>query len=299
MTHSHADHVQDYSRAFAIGIGLNVLYIVVEAGYGFWTNSLALLADAGHNLSDVAGLLLAWGAEALRQRKPAPRRTFGYRKVSVLAALAGGILLLVAMGAIIWEAIGRFQTPAPLNGWTIIIVASIGVLINGFTAWLFIGGQKEDLNIRSAFLHMAADTGISLGVVIGGLFVLFTKQAWIDPMLSLLIAAIVLVGSWSLFRDSAILAMDAVPPGINPEQVEKYLEELQGVSGIHDLHIWAISTKETALTVHLIMSDGGQGDDWLAKIADELYHQFNICHATIQIERNESTCPMVVTSDPI
>ena len=285
MSHNHNPSPSDYNRAFAIGIALNVIYIVVETTYGFLAGSLALLADAGHNLSDVLGLLLAWGANYLVQRKPTQRHTYGWRKSSILAALANAIILLVAMGAIAWEAVQRFSDPAPVAGKTIIVVAAIGVVINTATALLFLSGRKKDLNIRGAFLHMAADAGVSAGVVVAGVVLLATGWLWIDPAVSLAITAIILVGTWGLLRDSFNLALDGVPAGIDPEAVKSYLAELPGVTGVHDLHIWAMSTSETALTVHLLKPNAGDDDTLIEQAGTELHDRFGIEHITIQWER--------------
>lgn len=283
--HNHDHSPSDYNRAFAIGIALNVIYIVVEATYGFLAGSLALLADAGHNLSDVLGLLLAWGANYLVQRKPTERHTYGWRKSTILAALTNAIILLVAMGAIAWEAVQRFSDPSPVAGKTVIIVAAIGVVINTATALLFLSGRKTDLNIRGAFLHMAADAGVSAGVVLAGVAILTTGWPWIDPVVSLTITAIILAGTWGLLRDSFNLALDAVPAGIDPEAVKTYLSDLPGVTGVHDLHIWAMSTSETALTVHLLKPDARDDDTLIEQASRELHDRFGIEHITIQWER--------------
>ena len=285
MSHNHDHSPSDYNRAFAIGVALNVIYIVVEATYGFLAGSLALLADAGHNLSDVLGLLLAWGANYLVQRKPTQRHTYGWRKSTILAALTNAIILLVAMGGIAWEAVRRFSDPSPVAGKTVIIVAAIGVVINTATALLFLSGRKTDLNIRGAFLHMAADAGVSAGVVLAGVVILATGWPWIDPVVSLTITAIILVGTWGLLRDSFNLALDAVPAGIDPEAVKTYLSDLPGVTGVHDLHIWAMSTSETALTVHLVKPDARDDDALIEQASRELHDRFGIEHITIQWER--------------
>jgi cobalt-zinc-cadmium efflux system protein len=283
--HNHNHSPSDYNRAFAIGVALNVIYIVVEATYGFLAGSLALLADAGHNLSDVLGLLLAWGANYLVQRKPTKRHTYGWRKSTILAALTNAIILLVAMGGIAWEAVRRFSDPSPVAGKTVIIVAAIGVVINTATALLFLSGRKTDLNIRGAFLHMAADAGVSAGVVLAGVVILTTGWPWIDPVVSLTITAIILVGTWGLLRDSFNLALDAVPAGIDPEAVKTYLSDLPGVTGVHDLHIWAMSTSETALTVHLVKPNARDDDALIEQASRELHDRFGIEHITIQWER--------------
>jgi cobalt-zinc-cadmium efflux system protein len=286
--HSHDRHVTNYNRAFAIGAALNIGFVVVEAVFGFLTDSLALLADAGHNLSDVLGLLLAWGANFLAQSPPSIRYTYGLRRSSILAALINSVVLLVAMGGIAWEAIQRFSNPASISGFTIIWVALIGVAINTATALLFVSGRKEDLNIKGAFLHMAADALVSVGVVLAGIAILTTGWLWFDPAISLIIVCIVVVGTWQLLKDSLNLSLDGVPDRIEPAAVRTFLAELPGVAQIHDLHIWAMSTTETALTVHLVMPEGHPGDRFLANVCEELHHHFGIEHSTIQIEINDS-----------
>ena len=283
--HGHSHAPANYNRAFAIGVALNVVYIVVEATYGILADSLALLADAGHNLSDVLGLLLAWGANYLAHRKPTERHTYGWRKSTILAALTNAIILLVAMGGIAWEAVQRISNPMPAAGKTIIIVAAIGVAINTATALLFLSGRKQDLNIRGAFLHMAADAGVSAGVVLAGGVILSTGWLWIDPAVSLIITAIILAGTWGLLRDSFNLALDAVPAGIDPEAVKSYLSDLPGVKGVHDLHIWAMSTSETALTAHLLKPDASDDDTLIEQAGRQLQERFGIAHITIQWER--------------
>ncbi len=282
-THSHKE-VKDYGKAFAIGIALNLIYIFIEAVYGFLINSLALLADAGHNLSDVLGLLLAWGASYLVKKSANGKYTYGFRKSSVLAALLNALILLVAIGAIIWEAFGRFASPQIIEGKTIMIVAGIGVIINSITALLFFSGRKTDLNIKGAFLHMAADAGISLGVVLVGFILLFTDFYWLDPVVSIVIALIIFWGTWGLLKDSVNLALDAVPDNINKKDVEEYLLSLPEIESIHDLHIWAMSTTETALTVHVVIDAPIDRNQFLDTISDQLDHKFNIIHTTIQIE---------------
>ena len=288
LGHSHHHAPKDFGRAFAIGVTLNVAFVVVEAIYGFLANSMALLADAGHNLSDVFGLLIAWGASVLHGRAPSTRFTYGLRSTSILAALANAIVLLIAVGAIAFEAIHRLGAPEPVGGVTVIVVAAIGVVINAVTAWLFIGGAKNDLNIRGAYLHMAADAAVSLGVVVAGLAILLTGWSWIDPAVSLVIAGVIVWGTWGLLRDSTNLAMHGVPAGINAIEVRTFLENRPGVARLHDLHIWPISTTETALTCHLVMPDGCPGDDFLAATAKELAATFGIGHATLQVERGDS-----------
>ncbi|MEO8440092.1 MAG: cation diffusion facilitator family transporter [Spartobacteria bacterium] len=291
MSHSH-QHQTDFGRAFAIGILLNTGFIAAEVVFGLLSDSLTLLADAGHNLSDVMGLLIAWGAINLERRSPTKRFTYGLRRTSVLAALANAILLLVSVGAIAWEAIRRLRDPAPVAGLTIIWVAALGVLINGITAWLFVGGRKGDLNIRGAFLHMAADAAVSAGVVVAGILILQTGWSLIDPISSLLIVVIILIGTWGLLRDSINLVLDAVPRGIDPGAVQTFLEALPGVEGIHHLHVWGLSTTETACTAHVVKREPQLDDQLLKTIAHELHERFGIEHTTIQFELCEGEdCP--------
>lgn len=282
--HSHTHEVKDFSKAFAIGIGLNVVYIIVEVIYGLIVNSLALIADAGHNLSDVLGLVIAWVASYLVKKSATKKYTYGLKKSSVLAAFLNAMILLVAIGIIIWEAIGRFAEPQQIEGTTIIIVAGIGVVINAVTALLFFSGRKDDLNIKGAFLHMAADAGISLGVVVIGLVLTFTNYYWLDPVVSIVIAVIIFWGTWDLLKDSTSLVLDAVPKEIDKEGIEKYLNSLDELEGFHDLHIWAMSTTETALTVHAIAEENCCKNDLIDKISEVLKNKFNIVHTTIQLE---------------
>ncbi len=284
--HGHAP--KDFGRAFAIGTALNLGFVLIEATCGFLANSMALLADAGHNLSDVFGLLMAWSAAALAKKAPTERFTYGMGSTSILAALANAILLLIAVGAIAWEAMQRFATPEPVVGSTVMIVAGIGILINGFTAWLFVSGREDDLNIRGAYLHMAADAAVSLGVVVAGGLMLWTSWHWIDPVVSLIIAAVIVWGTWQLLSESVNLALHAVPPGIDAAGVQRYLSALPGVDRTHDLHIWAMSTTETALTCHLVMPGKHPGDAFLLQVTDELRHRFKIAHATLQIEHGDA-----------
>jgi cobalt-zinc-cadmium efflux system protein len=286
--HSHGHHCPaSYNRAFAIGVSLNVAFVALETAGGFWSHSMALLADAGHNLGDVLGLLLAWAAAYLSTVGPNERRTYGLRRTSILAALANAVILLVATGGIAWEAVQRFGTPAPVTGSTMMVIAAVGVLINGATAVLFLSGRHHDLNLRGAFLHMAADAGVSLGVVVSGGLIQWQGWTWIDPLASLLIVAAILFGTAGLLRDSINLALDAVPRGIDPALVREYLEKLPGISDVHDLHIWGMSTTETALTVHLVKPDGLIDDDFLAEVEHVLHDRFGIMHPTIQFEQGD------------
>ena len=292
MNHDHGHPPANYDKAFAIGIALNLSYVFVEAVFGALAHSLALVADAGHNLSDVLSLLLAWGAGRLSQMQPTKRYTYGLRSSSILASLTNAIILLIAIGAIAWEAIQRFNQPQEIPGGTVMAVAAFGVVINAATALLFVKGRESDLNIKGAFLHMAADAGVSLGVVVAGFAISRTGLYWIDPLTSLVIVAIIAIGTWGLLRDSARLALHAVPPGIDANEVKAYLAALPEVVGVHDLHIWPMSTTETALTAHLEMPDGNVGDEFLHLVCKHLHDQFKIEHATIQIEQNAKACSL-------
>lgn len=283
MGHTHAP--ANYDRAFSLGISLNLAFVLAESGAGWYGNSLALLADAGHNLGDVLSLLLAWGGHYLAGRAAAtPRRTYGMRRSSILAALANAIILLLVIGAIGWEALQRLSAPQTPNGRIVLIVAAVGVVINTATAMLFMRGRHADLNIRGAFLHMAADAAVSLGVVLAGALILATQWYWLDPAVSLVIVVVIAVGSWQLLRESLDLALDAVPGSIDPQAVEDYLRALPEVSGVHHVHIWAMSTTEVALTAHLIKSDTRLDDDFLRRVHAELHDRFGIGHATLQLE---------------
>jgi cobalt-zinc-cadmium efflux system protein len=288
--HTHSEGQPNYNKAFALGVALNLGYIVVEVIAGLAVHSLALLADAGHNISDVFSLLLAWGASYLCQTAPTKRHTYGFRGTSILASLANAIILLIAIGAIAWESIRRFGEPINVPGNTIMLVAAIGVLINGATALLFVKGRERDLNIKGAFLHMTADAGVSAGVILAGLAINLTGAQWIDPAVSLLIVVVIAVGTWGLLRDSLNLSLDAVPREIDPTAVENYLLTLSGVTKVHDLHIWAMSTTETALTAHLVKPDAAIDDELLACICQELHRRFGIGHATIQLEKGKALC---------
>ncbi|NMM37034.1 MAG: cation transporter [Glaciimonas sp.] len=293
MSGAHDHAPTSFNRAFAIGILLNTVFVALEAFYGWQVNSLALLADAGHNLSDVAGLVLAWGGALAGRLLPDARHTYGWKRASILAAFANALLLLVAMGSLAWEAIGRLGAPGPVQGVTIMLVAGVGIAINGATALLFMHGGKNDLNIRSAFLHMAADTLVSAGVVVAGALALWFGWNWLDPVASLLIAAVIVVSTWSLFRQSLHLLFDGVPEAINLPEVRAYLESLPGVTRVHDLHVWAMGTSQVALTAHLIMSAGHPGDAFLCQASTGLHERFDIDHATLQV----ATTPLMPPCD--
>ena len=286
--HGHHHGPADYGRAFAVGVTLNAALVIAQAVFGVLANSVALLADAAHNLSDVLGLLLAWGATILARRLPSRRFTYGLRSSSILAALANGAFLLLATGGIAWEAVQRFAHPVPVAGTTVIAVAALGIAVNAGTALLFLSGRKSDLNIRGAFLHMAADAVVSLGVVLAGVGIVYTGWLWLDPVTSLAISAAIVAGTWALLRDSVRLALHAVPQGIEVEQVRAYLAGVPGVTEVHDLHVWGMSTTDTALTVHLVMPQGYPGDAFVADITERLHRRFNIGHATIQVETDAS-----------
>lgn len=291
---SHAGHApahapKDFGRAFAIGVALNLGFVAIEAAFGILANSTALLADAGHNLSDVIGLLVAWGAALLAKRPPTERFTYGLRATSILAALGNALLLIFACGAIAWEAVWRFANPEPVASLTVMIVAGAGILVNGFAAYLFISGRKSDLNIRGAYLHMAADAGVSLGVVIAGAVIMLTGWLWLDPATSLVIVAVILWGTWGLLRDSTSLALFAVPAHIDIARVKAFLQSLPGVVRVHHVHVWSMSTNEVALTAHLVMPGGHPGDAFLEHAAQELHVRFSIAHPTLQIELGEGS----------
>lgn len=305
--HSHAhDHAHHHSaqsarlsRAFAIGIALNSAFIIGEVIGGLMANSLALLADAAHNLSDVVGLALAWGASALARRPPSARFTYGLRGSTILAALANAMLLLVVTGGIAWEALLRFGSPDAVNERLMIWVAVIGVFVNGGTAWLFMADRETDLNVRGAYLHMAADAGVSLGVAVAGAGILVTGWQWLDPAVSLLIVVTIFAGTWGLLRDSTKLALHAAPENVNPADVRRYLAGLPGVVEVHDLHIWAMSTTETALTAHLVMPGGHPGDEFLAGVVHHIGHAFHIGHTTLQVETGGAANPCVLAPDHV
>ena len=280
--HSHAP--ADFGRAFAIGITLNILFVIIEATFGFLSGSMALLADAGHNLSDVLGLAVAWAGSVLAKRPPSRRYTYGLRGSTILAALANALLLMIAVGAIVLEAIERIGAPPSVGGRTMILVAAAGVVINLATALLFARGRKGDLNIRGAYLHMAADAGVSAGVVVAGLLILSTGAAWIDPAISLVIAAFIFWSSWGLMKEAVNMSLGAVPASIDPDAVEAALAALPGVAAVHDLHIWPMSTTETVMTAHLVMPGGHPGDAFLDSLQRRMQDGFGIGHVTIQIE---------------
>lgn len=295
--HDHAGHSHApvdghrYDRAFAIGIALNLGFVLVEAFYGWQVNSLALLADAGHNLSDVAGLILAWVALMASRLHANERHTYGWRKGSILASFLNASILLLAMGSLGWESIQRLQHPEPMVGETVMLVAGIGVVINAVTAWLFMSGSRSDLNLRGAFLHMVADALVSVGVVLAGLLYLWQGWQWIDPVLSLLIAAVIVIGTWSLFRQSLHLMFDGVPEQLDLSAVRQYLLALPGVCDVHDLHVWAMSSAEIALTAHLSVGGDTDRDALLRAATLGLHERFAIDHATIQLE-HDSGCQL-------
>ncbi len=287
---AHAHAPKDFGRAFLIGVILNTGFVVVEAAYGWISGSMALIADAGHNLSDVLSLLLAWGASVAARRPSSDRFTYGYKSSTILAALANAGLLMVAIGAILIETVRRIAEPPAVEGGTMAIVAGIGIVINTATALLFLRGRHDDINIRGAFLHMAADALVSLGVVLAGLAILATGALWIDPAVSLAIVAVIAWGSWGLLKDSLAMSLLAVPNGISEGGVRAYLSALAGVEAVHDLHIWPMSTTETALTAHLVMPGGHPGDGFIAEVQRRLAHDHRIGHATIQIETSRNAC---------
>lgn len=290
-SHDHSHASANFNAAFAIGIGLNIVFVAIEAFYGWKINSLALLADAGHNLSDVIGLVLAWGGALAGKLRPDARHTYGWKRASILAAFINALLLLVAMGSLVWEALHRLQSPEPVEGVTIMVVAGIGIVVNTATALLFMRGREKDLNIRGAFLHMAADALVSVGVVIAGALALWFGWTWLDPVVSLLIAAVIVVGTWSLFRQSLHLLFDGVPESVDLLQVKALLESLPGVDRVHDLHVWAMGTSEVAMTAQLVMPNGPAGDAFLQNATEQLHDRFEIAHVTIQVVQVPFTAP--------
>ena len=295
--HHHHPSPKSQGRVFIMTIVLNMLFVIIEFAYGFITNSTALIADAGHNISDVLGLMLAWGAVILTRKAPSKRYTYGLRSTSIMAAVANAMLLLVACGAIAMEAIDRFSQPPAVAGLTVSIVAAVGIVINGLSAWLLMRGSKEDLNIRGAYLHMAADAAVSLAVVIAGVAMFYTGWFMIDPIISLVIVIVIVVGTWSLLRDSMQLALSAVPANIDALAIDAYLRQLVGVTEIHDLHIWGLSTTESALTVHLVMPNGHPGDNFMDEIVQTLEERFFVHHSTLQIEQGTTnhSCSLSAT----
>lgn len=309
MTHDHDGHGHDHShghghhhqispdgnnRAFALAIGLNTIFVAIEFTYGFIANSTALMADAGHNLSDVLGLVLAWGAAMLARTATTERYTYGLRSSSILAAVLNALLLMLACGAIGWEALQRLANPAPVEGMTVSVVAAIGVAVNGLSAWLFMAGSKDDLNIRGAYQHMAADAAISLGVVVSGLIIMASGWTWLDPAASLVIVLLILMSTWGLLRESMQLVLGAVPPNVDAEKVSEFLRGQPGVTDVHDLHIWAMSTTENALTVHLVMPGSYPGDRAFDAITAGLKENFALHHCTLQMEQGttEHACDL-------
>ena len=297
--HHHARAPLDYGRAFAIGIALNLVYVLCEAIAGIISGSLALLADAGHNLSDVLSLSLSWGAAVLSRRRPSGRFTYGLGSSSILAALANAMILLVVTGGIAWEAVERIGRPVPVASTIVIWVAAAGILVNGVTALLFASGSRRDLNLKSAFLHMAADTLVTASVVAAGIVIALSGWLWLDPAVSLAVSAVIVIGTWSLVKSAIGLALDAVPEGIDAAAVRAHLLDTPGVTALHDLHIWGMSTTETALTCHLVMPDGHPGDAMLNGIAQQLHHRFGIHHATIQIELADTEEACVLTPEHV
>lgn len=288
--HGHSHAPASFDRAFAFGVTLNIAFVLIEGFYGLIAHSLALVADAGHNLGDVAGLLLAWGASWLGRRKPTARQTYGLGRTSILAALANAGLLMAAVGAIAVEAVRRLQSPEPIQTTTVMVVAAVGIAINGATAMMFMRGRKDDLNIRGAFLHMLSDAAVSAGVVVAAAAVAVTHWLWLDPVVSLAIVAVIAIGTFGLLKDSVGMAIDAVPAGINRDQVFNHLRSIDGVIEVHDLHIWPLSTTSTALTAHLVRSDDRIDDHLTAEICRQLNARFGIAHATLQFETGQAAC---------
>lgn len=288
--HSHGAHahsVRRYDLMFGVGIALNLGFVVAEATFGVKANSLALLADAGHNLGDVLALLVAWAAARLSVSTPTRRRTYGMRRTSIFAALFNALVLLLVVGGIAWEALGRFFEPLPVAGTTVIWVAAAGVVVNSATALLFLRGRESDINIEGAYLHMLGDAAVSLGVVVSGIAIQQTGWNWLDPAASLAACVVIVWGTWGLLRESLFLAIDAVPSGIDPQAVQAFLASLPGVAAVHDLHIWAMSTTEVALTAHLVMPQPPAGDEFLGDLCRALQERFHIGHVTVQVERGD------------
>ena len=296
-SHNPFSHPPDFNRAFAIGVSLNGGLVVVQLIFGLAAHSLALVADAGHNFADVLGLVLAWWASRLNRSLPTRKHTYGFRSASILTALANAVVLLVTMGAVAWDAVLRLQKPTPVEGRTVILVALFGILVNGLSALLFFRGRKSDLNIRGAFLHLAGDAGISLGVVIAGFAILKSGKLWIDPVVSLIITAIILYSTWGLLRESLDLALQAVPDKMDRDAIEEFLRSQPGVVEVHDLHIWAMSTTEVALTAHLVRRSVEKSDAFLHAVCEELEARFRIGHSTLQIENGDPKYPCGLASD--
>jgi cobalt-zinc-cadmium efflux system protein len=297
--HSHVHAPDGFGRAFAIGTALNAAFVVVEVCYGIFGHSVALLADAGHNFGDVLGLAAAWAAALLARRAPTARYTYGFGASSILAALFNAVFLLVAVGAISWEAVIRFGRPQPVEGGVVIVVAALGVLVNGATAWLFAAGRKGDINVRAAFLHMASDALVSAGVVLAGVVILLTGQVWLDPAVSLVVNAVIVWGTWGLLRDALAMSMAAAPADINPAEIRSFLQKQPGVVALHDLHVWPMSTTEIALTCHLVMPGGHPGDAFLHRLAEALATQYKIGHPTVQIESDPHTRCALASDDVV
>lgn len=293
MAHNHNHSVDKYNTAIIFGIILNISFVVIELIYGLISNSVALIADAGHNFSDVISLVLALIASLLIKKRTSAKYTYGFKKGSILIAAFNSFLLLIALGGITWEAVHRFYDPVEVSGTTVIVVAFIGIIINGLTAFLFVKGKENDLNIKSAFLHMLTDALVSAGVVVSGFLMLYLKLNWLDPLISLIIVAVIFVGTWNLFKETIRLSIDAVPEKINITEVKEYLSGLNGVQGVHDLHIWSLSTSQVALTAHLVMDNFSTDENFLADINKQLHDRFEIEHTTIQIETNTiANCPV-------
>jgi len=288
---------KDFGRAFLIGIILNVVFILIEVIWGIRANSLALLADAGHNASDVMALIIAWGASILVKKIPSNKFTYGLRGSSIMASLINAVMLMVVVGGIAWESIERFMNPQESVGIIVIIVAATGVIINGITAWLFVSGSKDDINIKGAYLHMLADALVSLAVVISGIIIYKTGLLWIDPLISLIISIVIIFGTWGLLKESIILSLQAVPSKIDYLEVEKYLSNIDEVAELHDLHIWAMSTTEIASSFHLVVKSSKLGDEFIKNISQKLEHDFKINHTTIQIELGDMDCECSLTSN--
>ncbi len=303
MSHDHASHhprePRAHGRAFAIGIALNLAFVILEVVYGALSHSVALLADAAHNVGDVLGLGLSWGATALASLKPSARRTFGFRRTTIVASVANALVLLFVTGGLTWESVQRLLSPQAAHGGTMLVVALVGAVVNAVSALLFMAGSKRDLNLRSAFLHLASDAALSLGVAVAGAGIVLTGWLWLDPVASIALALTILAGTWSLMRKSLDLMLDAVPEGIDPVEVKALLGALPGVVEVHDLHVWAMSTTETALTAHLVMPESGRAPTFLTSACKELHDRFGIDHATLQIDPQEAPAPCALAPDEI